>query len=108
MNGAFEVMNDKMDVIELFGRKALFTGERIKKSDLDDGLYLYHVRGDDDTTGGFAELAPMVIVNHFGSVITNYPIDFGDDGFIAFTEETEPNFLGESETPLQLLEEMYV
>ncbi len=55
-----------------------------------------HVRGDDETTGGFAELAPKVLVNHFGSIVTKEPVDFGETGFIEFTEDTEPNFTGRS------------
>mgnify|MGYP007041554581 FL=1 len=77
----------------MFGKAALFTSDRLTDSNIPKGLYLYHVRGDDETTGGFAELAPRVLVNHFGSIVTKEPIDFGEDGFIAFTPETEPNFL---------------
>ena len=83
----------RFDVIDLFGKAALFTSDRLTDSNIPKGLFLYHVRGDDETTGGFAELAPRVLVNHFGSIVTKEPIDFGDDGFIAFTPETEPIFL---------------
>ncbi len=66
------------------------------KADIPLDLYLCHVRGDDETTGGFAELAPRVLVNHFGSIITKEPVNFGKEGYIPFTEETEPNFTGQS------------
>lgn len=85
---------EKYDLIELFGKPALFTSDRLTKSDIPKGLYLYHVRGDDDTTGGFAALEPKVMVNHFGSVITKEPVDFGEKGYIEFTEDTEPHFTG--------------
>ena len=91
-----EINYEKYDLIELFGKPALFTGERLSKAKIPEGLYVCHVRGDDETTGGFAELAPRVLVNHFGSIITKEPIDFGKEGFIPFTEETEPNFTGQS------------
>lgn len=84
---------ERFEVVELFGKTALFTSERLNESDIPQGLHVCHVRGDDETTGGFAELAPKVLVNHFGSIVTKEPIDFGKDGFIAFTLETEPNFL---------------
>lgn len=89
---------DSYEVVDLFGKPALFTNERMSESDIPAGLYVCHVRGDDLTTGGFAELAPKVLVNHYGSIITKEPIDFGEKGYIAFTEETDPHFTGESAT----------
>ena len=90
-----QINYDKYDLIELFGKPALFTNERLTKADIPLDLYLCHVRGDDETTGGFAELAPRVLVNHFGSIITKEPVNFGKEGYIPFTEDTEPNFTGQ-------------
>lgn len=87
---------EKYDVVELFGKPALFTSDRLDNSDIPQGLYVYHVRGDDETTGGFASLEPRVLVNHFGSIVTKEPIDFGKKGYIEFTDDTEPNFTGRS------------
>lgn len=91
-----EINYEKYDLVELFGKPALFTSERLSPAKIPAGLYVSHVRGDDETTGGFAELAPRVLVNHFGSIVTKEPVDFGKDGYIAFTEDTEPNFTGQS------------
>ncbi len=98
---------EKYDLVELFGKPALFTSERLTKADIPADLYLCHVRGDDETTGGFAELAPRVLVNHFGSIVTKEPVDFGKDGYIAFTEDTEPNFTGQSVTMRDFLDGNY-
>lgn len=84
------------EVIELFGKAAFYTIDRISPDQVPEGLYLSHVRGDDETTGGFCELAPKVLVNHFGSILTEYPIDFGEKGYIEFDQETSPHFTGES------------
>jgi hypothetical protein len=84
------------ELIELFGKPALFTSERLTKADIPADLYLSHVRGDDETTGGFAALEPRVLVNHFGSIVTKEPICFGKKGYIEFTDETEPKFTGRS------------
>ena len=43
--------------------------------------------------------------NHGGSVITKEPIDFGKEGYIPFTEETSPNFTGESMTLEEFMQE---
>lgn len=99
-----EINYEKYDLVELFGKPALFTGERLSPAKIPAGLYVSHVRGDDETTGGFAELAPRVLVNHFGSIVTKEPIDFGKDGYIAFTEDTEPNFTGQSVTMREFLD----
>lgn len=88
--------DEKYELVELFGKPALFTNERMKLSDIPQGLYKCDVRGDDETTGWFAELAPSVLVNHFGTIITDEPIDFGDDGFIILNDDTAPNFLDQS------------
>ena len=93
-----EINYEKYELVELFGKPALFTGERLSRANIPAGLHICHVRGDDETTGGFAELAPRVLVNHFGSIVTKEPIDFGKEGYIPFTEDTEPNFTGNSIT----------
>ena len=96
---------DRFDLVELFGKPALFTGDRLKNTDIPKGLYLCHVRGDDETSGGFATLEPKVLVNHFGSIVTKEPVEFGEKGFIEFTEETEPHFTGRSVTFAEFMEE---
>ena len=37
--------------------------------------------------------------------ITKEPIDFGKEGYISFTEETSPNFTGESMTLEEFMQE---
>ena len=37
-------------------------------------------------------------VNFGGTVFTKEPIDLGEDGFLELSEETEPNFLGQTVT----------
>ena len=82
------------ELIELFGKPALFTDERLTLNDVPLGLNLYHIRMSDDN-GMFAALEPEVKVNHGGSVITSENIDFGEEEYIEFTDETRPNFLGQ-------------
>lgn len=84
-------------VIELCGQTALFSDERLKMRDIPDGTYVYDLRESD---GGerFATLEHHVDVNHGGSVVTKEPIDFCGQDYIAFTEETAPNFTGAEAT----------
>ena len=90
--------NEKYELISLFGKPALFTNERLTRKDVPDLLFLYHIRGRDDDCGAFGTLEPFVAVNHAGSVITDEPIDFGEDGYIAFEDENFPAFIGEQIT----------
>ncbi|MDO4562516.1 MAG: hypothetical protein Q4C12_01645 [Clostridia bacterium] len=87
----------KYDLIEVVEQKALFTNARLTDEDVSDGLYCYHLRYS-DSENGFISIEPRVGVNHGGSVITKFPIDFGDDGYISFDDDTSPNFLGEHMT----------
>ena len=84
---------DSYELIELFGKPALFSDDRLTDADIPEGLYCYHLRESDDGDR-FCTIEPKVGVNHGGSVITNEPIDFGEAGYIGFTENTSPNFVG--------------
>ena len=91
------VENEEYQQIELFGKPALFTNGRLTDADIPQGLYCYHLRHNDDG-GRFCSVEPKVSEKHGGSVITKEPLDFGEKGYISFTEDTEPNFTGEEQT----------
>ncbi len=93
---------DEYELIELFDAPALFSNERMSAADVPAGLYCYNLRHSDDGKS-FATIEPKVRVNCAGSVITDTPIDFGENGYIAFTDETLPNFLGERMTFAQYM-----
>ena len=52
-------------------------------------------------------MEPKVLINHFGSVVTKEPISFGKEGFIEFTEDTEPSFTGRSVTFAEFMNERF-
>lgn len=88
--------DERYELIELLGKKALFANERLTAEDIPKGLYCCHLRHGYDRY--FCTVEPKVAVNHAGSVLTKEPLDFGKDGYIPLTEETEPNFLDEDMT----------
>ena len=88
---------EEYQLIELFDKPALFTNERLTASDIPQGLYCYHLRQDDDGNC-FCTVEEKVAVNHGGSVVTKEPLALGSEKYIAFNDETYPNFLGESIT----------
>ena len=90
------VENEEYQQIELLGKTALFSNDRLTDADIPQGAYCYHLRHSDEGDR-FCSVEPKVGVNHGGSVITK-ELDFGKQGYISFTEDTEPNFTGEEQT----------
>lgn len=89
---------EKYELIEVYGRSALFSDRRISDSDIPDGMYHYELREGDGFQTNYRSIEPNVRIDFAGSIITRKPIDFGTDGYIELDCETEPNFLGEEMT----------
>lgn len=62
----FHAMTEHYEEITVCGKPALFTSIRIKRDTIPDGLYAYDVRHDDECRGIPCEIAPFVMVNHWG------------------------------------------
>ena len=95
---------DKLDVIEVLDRRALFSNGRLMPEQIPEGLYAYDLRHSDDG-GRFCSIEPKVGVNHGGTVLMRDILDFGESGYIPLDEDTEPNFLGETMTASEFAEE---
>lgn len=85
--------DEKLEVVEVLGQTALFTNGRVTQKELPDGLYKYDLREGESLA--FATVEPSVAVNHAGTIITKEPIIFGEEGYIAFDDDSSPNFLGD-------------
>lgn len=95
---------EKLDVIEVLDRRALFSNGRLMPEQIPEGLYAYDLRHSDDG-GRFCAIEPKVRVNHGGTVLMRDILDFGENGYIPLDEDTEPNFLGETKTVSEFAEE---
>lgn len=95
---------EKLDVIEVLDRRALFSNGRLMPEEIPEGLYAYDLRHSDDGDR-FCAIEPKVGVNHGGTVLMRDILDFGESGYIPLDEDTEPNFLGETMTPSEFAEE---
>ena len=95
---------EKLDVIEVLDRRALFSNGRLIPEQIPEGLYAYDLRHSDDG-GRFCSIEPKVGVNHGGTVLMRDILDFGESGYIPLDEDTEPNFLGDEMTPSEFAEE---
>ena len=83
------VLNASYEVIKLFGKKVLFTSERIRDSDLPKGIYKYEVRHDDECQGIMCEIAKRIFVNHWGTILSKEEIDLGTDGYRIIDEDKD-------------------
>lgn len=95
---------EKLDVIEVLDRKALFSNGRLLPEEIPEGLYAYDLRHSDDGDR-FCSIEPKVGVNHSGTVLMRDILDFGESGYIPLDEDTGPNFLGEEMTAEEFAEE---
>ena len=66
---------EKFEKVTVFGKSMLFTCLRVDKDTVPDGLYIYEVRHDDEGQGDPVEIASFVMVNHWGTLISAYPIE---------------------------------
>ena len=98
------ITEEKLDVIEVLDRRALFSNGRLMPEQIPEGLYAYDLRHSDDG-GRFCAIEPKVGVNHGGTVLMRDILDFGENGYIPLDEDTEPNFLGETMTVSEFAEE---
>ena len=95
---------EKLDVIEVLDRRALFSNGRLMPEQIPEGLYAYDLRHSDDGDR-LCSIEPKVGVNHGGTVLMRDILDFGESGYIPLDEDTEPNFLGETMTVSEFAEE---
>lgn len=93
-----KVLNASYEVIKLFGKKVLFTSERIRDSDLPKGIYKYEVRHDDECQGIMCEIAKRIFVNHWGTILSKEEIDLGSDGYLLIDEEKDVDYLDDSKS----------
>ena len=84
----------KYQEVEIFDIPALFSNGRITPADIPEGMYCYDLRGSDDDPGMPVMVENHVVVNHAGSIITAKPLDLGEDGRLALTEDEGLNFVG--------------
>lgn len=88
----FHAMTEHYEEITVCGKPALFTSIRIKRDTIPDGLYAYDVRHDDECRGIPCEIAPFVMVNHWGTIILAEPLELPDDGRRYIDEDTDWNY----------------
>ena len=67
-------MTEKFEDVTVLGHPMLFTCLRVDRDTVPQGMYLYEVRHDDDQQGEPVQIANWIMVNHWGTLISNRPI----------------------------------
>ena len=75
------IWRDELYAVEFMDKICLFSESRKVASEIPKGFYSYDCRTADGQDK-LATLEPFVTVNHGGTLITNEPIDFGENGYI--------------------------
>lgn len=86
-------MSETYVLIFVLNKLVLFTASRIDKDTIPDGVYLYEIRGDDETCSKPVQIAENIKVNHLGSIITKTPIDLPADGKLDIDADKDVNFM---------------
>ena len=103
MSRGVDIRTEEFEDVTVFDRPMLFTCLRCDRSTLPKGMFLYEVRHDDDQQGIPCEIAEHILVNHWGTLITNKPIalnsgHIGDRPYWLIDEETDWNYEGTTST----------
>lgn len=77
------------DLIEIAGYTVLFSDLRIDRESVPEGAYAYDIRHCDEGWGEAVEIKEFVLVNHMGTILSNKPIDLGDDGYLILEKDFE-------------------
>ena len=73
---------EKFTKVRVCGIECDFTDMRIDKSTVPEGRYQYEVAGDDDSGGDPVRVQRGVLVNFFGTLISDMPLPVGEDGVL--------------------------
>lgn len=68
---------------------SLFCEERIEKSTVPQGLYMYQVRHADEDWSKPAEIKNFILVNFFGTLITKKPLLTEEETFLCIESEAD-------------------
>lgn len=74
MNFRQDAMKEVFEEVTVLDKPMLFTCQRIDRATVPKGLYLYEVRHDDDMRGDPVQIANWIMVNHWGTLISNEPL----------------------------------
>lgn len=80
------------ELVELYGKPVLFSEERIPSSELPSNIYRYEVRSDSEGKGIMVQLGKGIMMDHWGTILSNKPIKLDEDGYRDIYEDKDVVF----------------
>ena len=96
-------MTEQFEDVTVFGHPMIFTCMRVDRTTLPKGLYMYEVRHDDDQQGDPVQIGNWIMVNYWGTIISNKPIRLepsinGNNAYRDIDPEEDWNYEGSTTT----------
>ena len=97
------VNEETFENVTVFGQPMICTCLRCDRNTLPKGMYMYEVRHDDEGRGDPCEIADWIMVNHWGTVISNRPVKLKEElpsgkKYRLIDPETDWNYEGTAAT----------
>ena len=73
---------ESFEKVSVCGIECEFSDMRIDRNTVPEGKYQYEVGGDDDSGGEPARVQWGIMVNFFGTLISDEPLPIGDGGIL--------------------------
>ena len=104
-----DAMDEVYEEVTVLGKPMLFTCLRIDRNTVPKGMYLYEVRHDDNQRGDPVQVANWIMVNHWGTLISNQPIKLDksptvNNAYRDIDPETDWNYEGVDSTLKEYME----
>ncbi|MDE5695884.1 MAG: hypothetical protein K2I96_00495 [Lachnospiraceae bacterium] len=80
--GRYDYRTEHFQKVSVCGIKCEFSDIRIDRSTVPEGKYQYEVAGDDDSGGDPARIKRGIMVNFFGTLISDQPLPVENDGVL--------------------------
>lgn len=63
------------ELVTVFGHPMIFSDLRIDRKTVPEGFFVYEIRHDDEGAGDPVEISEHILVNFWGTVISNVPVE---------------------------------
>lgn len=84
-----DINNHYYELMKIYDIPVLFTPSRIKLCDVPKGMHRYEIRHDDECQGIMCQLGKGIMINHWGTILSNKPIRLDADGYRDIDEEKD-------------------
>ena len=88
----YNATEERYNQITVLGKPVLFTSFRIDRDTVPKGWHLYEVRHDDDGLGDPVQIAKGILVNHWGTILSQKPIKLPESGYLDIDPEKDWNY----------------